>query len=140
MASELVQIAQILLSAVVGAIVGWERERRGKPAGVRTHALVCTGAALFTLVGAVLEPGGASRAAANIVVGLGFLGAGMILRDKSGVHGLTTAASIWGIAAVGTAIGAGLYVIGLFTAALLFAVSFIPHVHSSHAEQPPRRH
>lgn len=131
--SELLQIAQILLAAVVGAIIGWERERRGRPAGIRTHMLVSTAAALFTIIGIVLDPSSPMRVAASVVTGVGFLGAGLIIRERGMVHGLTTAASVWGIAAIGTAIGAGFYAIALATAAIMFLAPFIPHAHPAHA-------
>ncbi len=139
MEAELTQVLKILVASLLGGVIGWERERRGKSAGIRTHWLVSAGAALFTLVGIELAPSAPSAIASSVVTGLGFLGAGMILRDKSGVHGLNTAASVWATAAVGVAIAAGLYVIAIACAALIFGVSFIPHVHPDHEEEPVRR-
>jgi putative Mg2+ transporter-C (MgtC) family protein len=99
---------RLLLALLLGSLVGWERERHDHPAGLRTHALVCVGAALITLVGNS-GPDSGGRVAAQIVTGIGFLGAGTILRDSSGsaVRGLTTAASIWATAGIGIAIGYG---------------------------------
>jgi putative Mg2+ transporter-C (MgtC) family protein len=105
-------VVRLLLAFVLGGAVGFERESVDKPAGFRTHILVCVGAALFALVsregffGSGADP---SRVASNIVVGIGFLGAGTIWRTGGGVQGLTTAASLWTVAAVGTAAGIGYY-------------------------------
>ncbi|OFX35042.1 MAG: hypothetical protein A2Z07_11685 [Armatimonadetes bacterium RBG_16_67_12] len=105
-------VGRLLLAFVLGGLVGFERESVDKPAGFRTHILVCVGAALFALVsregffGSGADP---SRVASNIVVGIGFLGAGTIWRTGGGVQGLTTAASLWTVAAVGTAAGIGYY-------------------------------
>ncbi|MBI1856621.1 MAG: MgtC/SapB family protein [Chloroflexi bacterium] len=118
-----VQMFLRLLAAVVfGALVGYERERAGKPAGVRTHGMVSLGAALFAVVslhgfGGVGDPG---RIAAQIVTGIGFLGAGAILHQRGSVHGLTTAASLWVTAAIGLAVGVGMIFMSLATAILVF--------------------
>jgi putative Mg2+ transporter-C (MgtC) family protein len=102
---------------LLSAIIGMERELHGKPAGLRTHILVSVGCTLFMLLGVyapvvfgdhiLVDP---SRIAAQIVTGVGFLGAGTIIRSVGSVHGLTTAASIWLVAAVGTAVGGGFFV------------------------------
>lgn len=105
--------AMVLLMAVLlGGLIGFEREWRGHPAGLRTHVLVCVGATLITLTSMAFgrpaiggTPSDMSRIAANIVVGIGFLGAGAIVRDGVSVHGLTTAASIWTTAAIGLSLG-----------------------------------
>jgi putative Mg2+ transporter-C (MgtC) family protein len=103
---------RLLLASLLGGVVGWQRESADKPAGFRTHIIVCLGAALFTLVSAVgffgtgADP---ARVASNIVVGIGFLGAGTIWRTGGSVQGLTTAASLWTVAAIGTATGLGYY-------------------------------
>jgi putative Mg2+ transporter-C (MgtC) family protein len=105
-------IVRLLLAMVLGGVVGVERESVDKPAGFRTHILVSVGAALFALVsrdgffGTGADP---ARVASNIVVGIGFLGAGTIWRTGVSVQGLTTAASLWSVAAVGTATGIGYY-------------------------------
>ena len=115
---------RMLLAVTLGTIVGYEREHEGKPAGMRTHGLVALGAALFTVV-SVHGFGGAgdpARIAAQIVTGVGFLGAGAILHQRGSIQGLTTAATLWVTAAIGTTVGAGLYVISIETAALVFLV------------------
>ena len=115
-------VARLILAAGLGAIVGYEREYEGKPAGVRTHGMVALGAALFTVVslygfGGVGDPG---RVAAQVVTGIGFLGEGAILHERGSVRGLTTAASLWVTAAIGVAVGVGMYVMSLETAILVF--------------------
>ena len=125
-------VIRIVIAAFLGAVIGYERARAKKPAGIRTHLLVCMGAALFTTVSIWGFAGNAdpSRIAAGVVVGVGFLGAGTILRQERGVAGLTTAATIWAVAAVGVAIGAGLYVVGAVAAAMVpLALRFLPHHH-----------
>jgi putative Mg2+ transporter-C (MgtC) family protein len=105
-------IGRLLLACALGALVGLEREFNRKAAGVRTNLLICMGSAFFTLLSAVLA-GDANpdkgRVASNIVQGIGFLGAGLILHNRSRISGLTSAASIWVVASIGMACGAGLY-------------------------------
>ena len=133
MGIEVEMILRLLLAAALGAIIGYQRERAGKPAGLRTHILICVGAALFTIAslyfyyefGTVADP---ARVAAGIVVGIGFIGAGAIIRRGEGVvEGLTTAATIWAVAAIGLAAGAGLYLVSAVTAILILIVLFLPH-------------
>lgn len=99
--------AQILAATGLGAIIGWERQTEAQRAGLRTHMLVALGAAMFTSVSVVVLESDGSRVAAQVVTGIGFLGAGAIMRDGLSVHGLTTAASLWATAAVGVAVGLG---------------------------------
>lgn len=105
-------LARLLLAVVLGGVIGLERESVDKPAGFRTNILVCVGAALFSVIsregffGSGADP---ARVASNIVVGIGFLGAGTIWRTGGGVYGLTTAATLWSVAAIGTACGIGYY-------------------------------
>ena len=98
--------ARVLIAAVLGAALGLEREWRGKEAGLRTNTLIALGAALFTVM-SVQVGGDPSRIAAGIVTGVGFLGAGAIIRQGESIQGLTTAAMIWVNAAIGIAVGAG---------------------------------
>lgn len=115
-------LMRLVAATLLGAVVGYERERTGKPAGVRTHGMVALGAALFTVVSLHGFGAGsdATRVAAQVVTGIGFLGAGAILHERGGVHGLTTAASLWVTAAVGVAVGVGMFWMSLATAALVF--------------------
>src|SRR2546422_4109721 len=116
-------LLRLSVGAALGAVVGVEREIRDREAGIRTHLLVSLGAALFTIVGAYgfrdfgssVDP---TRIAAQIVTGIGFLGAGAILREGLSVRGLTTAGSLWVVAAIGMAVGAGWYVGAIGTTAL----------------------
>jgi putative Mg2+ transporter-C (MgtC) family protein len=118
-------LVRLALAFLLGGLVGWERESVDKPAGLRTHILVCVGAALFALVsregffGSGADP---SRVASNIVVGIGFLGAGTIWRTGGGVQGLTTAASLWTVAAIGTATGIGYYSGGVGATVIVIGV------------------
>ena len=105
-------IGRLLMACALGALIGVEREASRKAAGVRTNLLICMGSAFFTLLSAVLAGDGNAdkgRVASNIVQGIGFLGAGVILHNRSRISGLTSAASIWVVASVGMACGAGLY-------------------------------
>ena len=123
-------VLRLLMATALGAIIGYQRERSGKPAGLRTYILICTGAAMFTVAslygfGAAADP---ARVAAGIVAGIGFLGAGSIIRREEGiVEGLTTAATIWAVAAIGLGAGAGLYVVSAVTAAIVLVVLCLPH-------------
>ena len=125
-------VIRLVIAAFLGAVIGYERARAKKPAGIRTHLLVCMGAALFTVISIWGFVGNAdpSRIAAGVVVGVGFLGAGTILRQERGVAGLTTAATIWAVAAIGVAIGTGLYIVGAVAAGIVpLALRFLPHHH-----------
>lgn len=121
---EIEGLFRLALAGLVALLVGIDREAKNKPAGVRTHVLVGMGSALFTVVGLfAFGPGDpASRVAAQIITGIGFLGAGTIIQVKSGVVGLTTAAGIWAVAAVGMAVGSGLYILGVGAGVLMFLV------------------
>ena len=118
----------MLVSAALGTLVGWERQMGRKPAGLRTHALVCLGSTMFVLVtrhaveafgGPNLDP---TRVIHGVVTGVGFLGAGSIIRQQGFVHGLTTAASIWMVAAVGVAVAVHAYPLALIGTALALLV------------------
>ena len=116
---------RMTLGLVLGAIIGFERELHRQPAGFRTHSLVALGAALFTIVsahgfvGPLVDP---TRIAAQIVSGIGFIGAGTILQHRGSIRGLTTAASLWSVAAIGTAAGAGLHVMAVVGTMLILVV------------------
>ena len=110
-----------------GFFIGYERGSRDKPAGVRTHTLVCMGAMLFTMLSEIIEPGNPGRIAANIVMGIGFIGAGIIMHYKGAIIGVTTAASIWMSAAIGMTIGFGFYLVSVVATLLSFLVLRLPH-------------
>lgn len=121
--AELIILLKILLAATLGAIIGYDREKHGRGAGIRTYAAVCVGAAIFTSIAAHLgDTAAASRIVANIVVGIGFIGAGIISRDPNGKGslGLTTAATTWCTAAVGVTVGLNEFLIAIGTSALLY--------------------
>jgi putative Mg2+ transporter-C (MgtC) family protein len=120
-------LLRLTLAALLGGAIGLERDLRKKPAGIRTSLFVCLGAALFTLLSGEiarrLGDTGSTRIASNIVQGIGFLGAGAIMRGSGSIVGMTTAATIWIEAAIGMAAGAGLYAVAGFTTGLaLFAL------------------
>lgn len=123
---------RLLLAAVLGGLLGYERETHGKAAGIRTHMLVCTGAALFVLA-SELSGGGddaMSRVVQGIVAGIGFLGVGTIIKGDrmNEVKGLTTAAGVWMTAAVGVSVGVGLEATAvLATLLMLFILNVLPH-------------
>ncbi len=128
MPQELEMVLRLLMAAVLGMIVGFERLHSHKPAGLRTHMLVCIGAALFTVVsiygfGSGSDP---SRVAAGIVAGIGFLGAGAIIHAQDGgLHGLTTASSIWAVAAIGMAAGTGMYIVAAVATGIVLVVLYV---------------
>ncbi len=124
---------KLLIAAILGGFIGWERERRGRPAGLRTHLLVCVGVTLMMLVSehifvnyqgynndSVLRIDPA-RIAAQVITGIGFLGAGTIIRFRASVRGLTTAASLWVVAGIGLAVGSGFILPAVFTTAIAIA-------------------
>ena len=115
-------LLRLVLSVMAGGLIGLEREVVHKPAGIRTHMLVSLGSALFVLVTIETLPSEAARIIAGIATGIGFLGAGTIFRSKSEVHGLTTAASIWAVSAVGLAIGLGYYLMAIIAVILVLIV------------------
>ena len=131
MISDLEITLRLAMAALMGSLIGFERERRLWAAGIRTHMLVSVGASLLMIVSAygfghattlphvILDP---SRVAAQVVSGIGFLGAGAILLRKEVVRGLTTAASIWAVAAIGLACGGGLYFAGVVSTAIILVI------------------
>ena len=131
-------LIRLLLSAGLGALVGLERSKRQKEAGVRTHCIIACTSALFmilskyafvdTAIGADgLRGADPARIAAQVVSGISFLGAGVIFKNGNSIRGLTTAAGMWGTAAIGMAVGAGMYWLGLIEAAILVAIQIILH-------------
>ena len=122
-------LVAMLVSTLLGTLVGWERQMGRKPAGLRTHTLVCMGSTLFVLLtehsitafggGHNVDP---TRIIHGVVTGVGFLGAGSIMRQEGFVHGLTTAASVWIVAAIGVAVGCHAYVLAVTGAVLALLV------------------
>ena len=131
-------LVRLAVAAILGAIVGYERETAGRPAGLRTYILVSVGACLFTLVSILGFPGSdPARVAAQIVTGIGFIGAGTIIQAQAGVRGITTAAGIWAIAAVGMAAATGLYVIAIATAIGAYLVLEFVRVKPNRSRREP---
>lgn len=135
MVSQFEMIGRLVLAAVLSGLVGYEREIHGRLAGFRTHILVCVGSTLIMLTSmyifeiyrglATPDP---ARIAAQVVSGIGFLGAGTIIRFKASVRGLTTAASLWTIAGIGLAVGSGLYVPAATTTVIVLATLFFLNI------------
>lgn len=113
--NELYISGRLIIAFLLGAVIGWEREHHGQEAGIRTFGLISLGSCAFSLASLSIEFGDTGRISAQIVSGIGFLGAGVIIRDSGHVKGITTAATIWCSAAVGTTIAFELYVIGFLT-------------------------
>lgn len=124
-------IVKLALAFIIGFVIGLERESRGKDAGISTHTLVIMGSMLFTYISA-LDPVEPSRIAAQVVMGVGFLGGGLILKDGMSVRNLTTAASLWFAAAIGMAIGYEYYAVAIVSAVTAIIVLRIPHVVEQH--------
>ncbi len=127
-------LGKLFIAAILGGVIGWERHRRGRPAGLRTHLLVCIGVTLMMLVSehifikyqahghnSVLRIDPA-RIAAQVVTGIGFLGAGTIMRSKASISGLTTAASLWVVAGIGLAVGSGFILPAIFATIIAIAI------------------
>ena len=121
-------VLRLVVGLVLGAVIGWQRELSRQPAGFRTHSLVALGSAIFTVVSAFGFSGDGgegvdpTRVAAQIVSGIGFIGAGTILQHRGNIRGLTTAASLWAVAALGMAAGAGMYVVAVAGGVLILVV------------------
>lgn len=129
--AELIIVSKLIVSFFLGAFIGFDRERHGQDAGIRTYAAVCIGATLFTAITAhlVSNPADTSRVIANIVTGVGFLGAGIIYRNNSvgTSHGLTTAATIWCTSAVGVAVGLNMFIISIVASLALYFLLSLHH-------------
>lgn len=122
-------ILRVVIAGILGALIGYERGKAHKFAGLRTHSLVAIGAALFTLISITAFTGDLrtrgydpSRIISNVIVGIGFVGAGAILRQESKVIGLTTAASLWVVASIGVAVGVGFYLTALVVTGLVYFI------------------
>ena len=124
-------LVRIFVAACLGLLIGSERKNRNKSAGIRTHVIVALGAALIMVVSKYgfmdVEKADAARVAAQVVSGIGFLGAGVIFVRNNLVNGLTTAAGLWATAGVGLALGSGMYVVGISSALLVLFVQFVMH-------------
>jgi len=119
-------LLKLILAALLAGLIGFERERKDKPAGLRTHMLVSTACALITLVSVesfnTINPDSVSRIIAGILTGIGFLGAGTIMRTQDHVEGLTTAASVWVVSVIGISVGLGYYLHALFGTIVIMGI------------------
>lgn len=125
--TELLYAARMLVAALIGGLIGWERESHASDAGIRTFMAISIGACAFSLISIHVgcDP---ARIAAQVVTGIGFIGAGIIFQDKGGVAGLTTAATLWATAAVGMASAFGMYLLAIITGGLIFATLTLCHL------------
>lgn len=129
LSEELHIVLKLLVAFVLGAFIGFDRERDGKSAGVRTYAAVCLGAALFTDIGENLgDLAAGSRIISNIISGVGFLGAGIIFKNEktNSAEGLTTAATVWCTAAIGVAVGLGMFIIAVVGSVAIYCLLALP--------------
>ena len=136
--NELNLVIDLFLSVLAGFIIGAERESRGKDAGISTHTMVIVGAMLFTFMSSLVDPASKSRIAAQIVSGIGFLGAGLIVKDGANVRNLTTAASIWVAGAIGMAFGFNFHAIGMIVTLAVALIPRIPHINKQSPESLSR--
>lgn len=132
--TEVQLLIDLALCLLAGFVIGAEREARGKDAGISTHTMVITGAMLFTFISSMVDPASRSRIAAQIVSGIGFLGAGLIVKDGANVKNLTTAASIWVSGAIGMAFGFNYHFIGLIVTLAVALIPRIPHINKKSPE------
>jgi putative Mg2+ transporter-C (MgtC) family protein len=121
------KIIRLFVAVALGAVIGFERQLKNRPAGMRTHMLVCLGSATFTVVGLSLEPN-TSRIAEAIATGIGFLGAGAIIAQGGRVRGITSAATLWAVAALGLVVGIGDYWLGIIITVLIFGTLQIDRI------------
>lgn len=119
------EIFSLLLAIVFGGFIGAEREYRGKPAGLRTNTLICLGSCIFTIISTSISSSEPARISAQIVTGIGFLGAGAIIHSGIGIQGLTTAAVIWLVAGIGMACGAKMYTLAAVSTSLTLAILLV---------------
>jgi putative Mg2+ transporter-C (MgtC) family protein len=131
MNTNLEMVLRLVLATFLGAVIGFQREMSGKEAGLRTNMLICLGSALFTVLSIYGFLGSdPSRIAAGVATGIGFIGAGVILHRTGGaVVGLTSAATIWAVAGIGMAAGAGMYIISGAATVLALVILLLPHLH-----------
>jgi putative Mg2+ transporter-C (MgtC) family protein len=125
-----VMVGQVIIALVLGSLLGWEREWRGFPAGIRTYGAIAVGSCVFGLISVYGIPGTTDplRIASQVVVGVGFLGAGMIFRQGDVVGGLTSAATLWATASIGLAIAFKMFFIGVLTGGIIFLLLTLPRM------------
>lgn len=121
-------VMRIFIAFLLGGLIGWERERHGISAGIRTYGAISLGSCVFGVLSISMAGADPSRIAAQIVTGIGFLGGGVIFRQGDYVSGLTTAATLWATSAIGLAVAFGLYFISILTALLVFLLLYLPRM------------
>lgn len=121
-------ILRIIIAFLLGAIIGWERERHGVSAGIRTYGAICLGACAFGVVSLSIVGADPSRVAAQVATGVGFLGGGVIFRQEKYINGLTTAATLWATAGIGLAVACGMYTVSILTSSLIFLLLYLPRL------------
>lgn len=122
-------LTRVLVSFLLGAFIGWERERHGISAGIRTYGAIALGACVFGIVSLSVAGADPSRIAAQVATGIGFLGGGVIFRQDKYVSGLTTAATLWATAALGLTVAFGMYMIAFLTSILIYLMLYLPRLH-----------
>jgi putative Mg2+ transporter-C (MgtC) family protein len=133
--ADFVMVLRLGLATAFGAALGWQRERSGHTAGTRTFSLVALGACAFGLVSIAGGDNDRTRVAAQVATGIGFLGAGVILRGSAGVHGLTTAATIWTTAALGLLVAFGQYAVAAVATGGAVLILYLPHPNDTHDQE-----
>lgn len=127
--ADLIVIMRVIIAFLLGAFIGWERERHGISAGIRTYGAIALGACVFGIVSISMPGSDPTRIAAQVATGIGFLGAGVIFRQDKYVSGLTTAATLWATAALGIAVAFGMYMISILTSLLIYLLLYLPRLH-----------
>lgn len=133
-------LVDLFIAILIGSFIGAERELRNKDAGMSTHVFVICGAMLFTYISMTVDPASKTRIAAQIVSGIGFLGAGLILKEGANVKNLTTAASVWFAGAIGMAIGFGYHEIAIIAGIASVLIPRIPHIRNFRTADPAPAH
>lgn len=128
LSTDLEIILRIFIAFLLGALIGWERERHGVSAGIRTYGAICLGACAFGVVSLSIVGSDPSRVAAQVATGVGFLGGGVIFRQDKYINGLTTAATLWATAGVGLAVACGMYAVSIITSMLIFLLLYLPRL------------
>lgn len=126
--TDLHMLARVLIAFFLGAFIGWERERHGISAGIRTYGAISLGACVFGIVSLSIAGADPSRIAAQVATGVGFLGGGVIFRQDKYVSGLTTAATLWATAALGLTVAFGMYMIATLTSVLIYLMLYLPRL------------
>lgn len=121
-------LARVLVAFLLGAFIGWERERHGISAGIRTYGAIALGACVFGIVSLTIVGADPSRVAAQVATGVGFLGGGVIFRQDKFVSGLTTAATLWATAALGLTVACGMYMVAVLTSILIYLMLYLPRL------------